>query len=174
MLSPASLAGWEDAVLASLCGATGTDEERDRQIERSGLYGEYPAILHGYQELFAVEEHRAEALKRAAFIIWRGATAAPSQTGIAPLPDGSVRQVIASLDSAARSRQVAGELHWMLAWYHYLSPDLFSLYGATPALLGSLAGEDGDAWKAVEIDPVTMRTRGQMGRYWGELFSRRR
>ena len=45
MLSLASLAGWEDAVLASLRGATGTLEERDRQIERSGLFGEYPAIL---------------------------------------------------------------------------------------------------------------------------------
>jgi hypothetical protein len=42
VLSLTSLAGWEEAVLASVAGATGSVDERDSQIERSGL--ERPAF----------------------------------------------------------------------------------------------------------------------------------
>ena len=73
MLSLTSLAGWEDAVLASIAGAHGTIEERDRQVERSGVYGEYPAIVRAYEELFADAESAGEAIKRAIFLVWRGA-----------------------------------------------------------------------------------------------------
>ena len=48
MPSLEALAGWEDAILASLRGTTGTLEERDSQVRRSGLYAEYPAVLSGY------------------------------------------------------------------------------------------------------------------------------
>ena len=51
MLSLAALANWEMSVLASIAGATGTLEERDAQITRSGMYAEYPAIFAGYFEL---------------------------------------------------------------------------------------------------------------------------
>ena len=44
VLSLEALANWESAVLASIRGATGTIEERDAQITRSGMYAEYPAI----------------------------------------------------------------------------------------------------------------------------------
>ena len=71
MLSLTSLAGWEEAVLASLRGASGTLEERDRQIERSGLFGEYPAIVNAYVELFADADSATKDLKRAVF--WCGA-----------------------------------------------------------------------------------------------------
>ena len=64
LLSLNSLAGWEDAVLASIAGAKGTMEERDRQVERSGVYGEYPAIIRAYEELFADPEGAGEAIKR--------------------------------------------------------------------------------------------------------------
>ena len=65
MLGLASLSGWEDAVLASVRGASGTPDERDAQIERSGLYGEYPAIVSAYVEHFADADSALEALKRA-------------------------------------------------------------------------------------------------------------
>ena len=97
MLSLNSLAGWEEAVLASITGARGTLEERDSQIERSGLYGEYPAIVRAYEELFADPEAEGEAIKRAVFLVWRGAMELPVHTGIAPLPDGTVREVIDAL-----------------------------------------------------------------------------
>ena len=78
MLGLSTLAGWEEAVLASVRGASGTPDERDAQIERSGLYGEYPAIVSGYIEHFSVAESALEALRRAYFLVWRGAMAAPA------------------------------------------------------------------------------------------------
>ena len=91
LLSLTSLAGWEEAVLTSIAGAQGTIEERDRQIERSGMYGEYPAIVRAYEELFTNPESAGEAIKRASFLVWRGAVGLPAVSGIAPLPDGTVR-----------------------------------------------------------------------------------
>src|SRR6478672_8060333 len=102
MLSLRSIAGWEDAVLASIAGARGTLEERDRQIERSGMYGEYPAIVRAYEELFGDPDSAAEAVKRAVFLVWSGAMLPPSDTGIAPLPDGTMRSVFDALSTQAR------------------------------------------------------------------------
>src|SRR3954463_6462409 len=106
MLSLSSLAGWEEAVLASISGAQGNLEERDRQIERSGMYGEYPAIVRAYEEHFDDPESSLEAIKRAFFLVWRGAMASPADTGIAPLPEGTVRVVVDALDALVRRGEV--------------------------------------------------------------------
>lgn len=169
MLSLNSLAGWEDAVLASIAGATGDLEERDRQIERSGVYGEYPAIVRAYEELFVDAESAGEAIKRATFLVWRGAVALPASTGIAPLPDGTVRAVVEALDARERHGLCDDEQGWMLAWYHALSADLFSLYGATPSLIRAAAARDPEAWRDAGITASNMAGRGQMGRYWTDL-----
>ncbi|MDQ2666450.1 MAG: hypothetical protein M3Z05_10605 [Gemmatimonadota bacterium] len=169
LLSLTSLAGWEDAVLASIAGARGTIEERDRQVERSGVYGEYPAIVRAYEELFPVAEFGAEAIKRATFLVWCGAVALPAVTGIAPLPDGTVRAVVQGLNDRIRSGEADDEQLWMLAWYHDSSPDLFELYGATDDLLDAAASRDAEAWRNAAITPATMSLRGQMGHYWLEL-----
>ncbi len=77
MLSLSSVAGWEEAVLASIRAASGTPEERYRQIERSGMYGEYPAIVSAYVELLDDDDSKLEALKRATFLVWRSAMFSP-------------------------------------------------------------------------------------------------
>ena len=169
MLSLKSIAGWEDAVLASIAGATGSIDERDRQIERSGVYGEYPAIVRAYEELFGDEEQAAEAVKRAVFLVWHGAMQLPANTGIAPLPDGTIREVIEALNVRARHDAIDDEQQWMLAWYHAESPDLLELYGATPALLSLAEDVDPSAWREAGITQQGMALRGQMGRYWSEL-----
>jgi hypothetical protein len=169
VLSLSSIAGWEDAILASIAGARGTHEERDRQIERSGVYGEYPAIVRAYEEHFVDSESGGEALKRALFLVWRGAMELPVQTGIAPLPDSTVRAVIDELDASVRHLAIDDELAWMLAWYHAQSPYLLELYGATPALLRAASSRDATAWRGAGITPPMMAQRGQMGRYWTEL-----
>src|SRR4051794_15704252 len=169
MLSLSSLAGWEDAVLASIAGATGTLDERDSQIERSGLYGEYPAILHAYLELFSDPDSALEALKRAVFLVWRAAMASPADSGIAPLPDGTVRVVIDELDAWSRRGEVDVELAWMLGRYHALGPTVLELYGASPRLVALAESAGADAWREAGITPATMLRRGQMGRYWSAL-----
>lgn len=169
MLSLKSLAGWEDAVLASISGASGTIDERDRQIERSGVYGEYPAIVRAYEELFADEEQSGEALKRAVFLVWQGAMELPANTAIAPLPEGTMRDVIEALNVRARRDAIDDEQQWMLAWYHAQSPDLLELYGATPALLETAEDVEATAWREAGITPTGMALRGQMGRYWSKL-----
>ena len=153
-------------MLASIAGATGTPDERDRQIERSGLYGEYPAIVRAYEEHFTDPDTAAEAIKRAVFLVWAGGVLSPAETGIAPLPDGTTRSVIDALDAWVRQHDPDEELRWMLAWYHAASPDLLELYGATPELLRFIAEGRPDSWRDEGISAARMTMRGQMGRYW--------
>lgn len=169
VLSLSSLSGWEEAVLASIAGAHGAPEERDQQIERSGMYAEYPAILHAYIELMSDEESSLEALKRAVFLIWRSAMALPAISGIASLPDGDARRVLGELDTRVRRDAIDEELWWMLAWYHGEGPFVLELYGAVDDLRRTLERMGPEGWRSVSITPAAMATRGQMGRYWSAL-----
>jgi len=171
MLSLSSLAGWEEAVLASIAGATGTPDERDSQIERSGLYGEYPAIVNAYIEHFSDPETALEALKRAYFLVWRSAMATPSESGIAPLPDGTIRVVIDELDAWARRDSADDELRWMLGHYHARGPFVLELYGASPRLVRLAASGSDDDWRRANPPLAAMSRRGQMGRYWSTLLA---
>jgi hypothetical protein len=169
MLSLSSLAGWEDAVAAAIEATTGTPEERYRQIERSGMYGEYPAILGGYVELFGAEDCALEALKRALFLVWRGAMFSPDETGIAALPDAISRMVMEELDAAIRQDRTDDELRWMLAWYRDTGEVALELMGATPRALRWEGDLGRDAWRDARIAPATMARRGQLGHYWSTL-----
>jgi hypothetical protein len=172
MLSLSSLSGWEDAVLASVRGASGTLDERDAQIERSGLYGEYPAIVSAYVEHFADADSALEALRRAYFLVWRGAMATPADSGIASLPDGTIRHVIDELDAWGRRGAADTELRWMLGHYHAIGPSVLELYGASLPLIRVAAETGGDAWRAATITRASMAGRGQLGRYWTALADR--
>jgi hypothetical protein len=172
MLSLASLSGWEESVLASISGATGTHDERDSQIERSGLYGEYPAIVNAYIEHFSDPDSALEALKRAYFLVWRSAMAAPTETGIPPLPDGTIRVVIDELDAWARRDAHDEELRWMLGHYHERGPSVLELYGASPRLVHLAASAADDDWRRhAASSAAAMFRRGQMGRYWSALLA---
>ncbi len=152
--------------MASVAGARGDAEERDRQVERSGMYGEYPAIVRAYQELLGDPAARREALKRAVFLVWYSAIMPPQDTGIPPLPDGTVRSVFDALDAAVRAGLYDAELAWMLAWYHSQSPDLFAVYGASDDLMSFIAATPASDWKGATIVADVMALRGQMGNYW--------
>jgi hypothetical protein len=169
VLSLASLAGWEEAVLASIQGTSGSLDERDRQIERSGLYGEYPAIVRTYLELADHDESAGEAIKRAVFLVWRAAMAPPIETGISMLPDGTARDVIERLDDRIRRGETDDELEWMLAWYHGEGAHVLELYGGTPQLIEFAERRPRDGWRSAGITPQSMQRRGQMGRYWTAL-----
>jgi hypothetical protein len=93
----------------------------------------------------------------------------PALTGIAPLPDGTVRAVVQALDARVRRAMGDEEQLWMLAWYHAWSPNLFELYGATPELLRVAEFRGAEEWRGAEITGAKMALRGQMGRYWTAL-----
>src|SRR5829696_7513442 len=173
MLGLSTLAGWEDAVLASVSGASGTPDERDAQIERSGLYGEYPAIVNAYIEHFSDPDTALEALKRAYFLVWRSAMATPAESGIASLPDGTIRNVIDELDAWGRRDVSDPELRWMLGHYHALEPSVLELYGASARLIRLARDAGPTAWSDASASGVSMTGRGQMGRYWADLAQRR-
>ena len=169
MVGLGTLAGWEDAVLASVRGASGTFDERDAQIERSGLYGEYPAIVSGYVEHFADAESTLEALKRAYFLVWHGAMAPPADSGIASLPEGTIRLVIDELDAWGRRGATDVELRWMLGHYHAVGPSVLDLYGASRPLIRLARDVGGEAWRTAGITRASMTGRGQLGHYWTAL-----
>ena len=169
MLSLASIAGWEEAVLASIGAAAGAPETRYAQIERSGMFGEYPAIVSAYLELFGDDDSALEALKRALFLVWRGAMFSPETTGIAGIPDSVSRAVLERVDDAIRSDEADDELAWMLAWYRESGEVALELLGATPRVLRWQSDLPAEAWRGAGIGEGSMRRRGQLGLYWRAL-----
>ena len=173
-LSLDPIAGWEAAVLASIAGATGTLDERDAQIARSGFYGEYPAILEAYVALFADAGMGLEALKRAAFIAWYGGASAPCVSAIRALPEHAVRATVAELERRVQRGGGDDELRWMLAWYGGQGPWVLDLYGTTSAVPDFVGDWPADAWSRARIAPASLMNRGQLGQYWRALVAGRR
>ncbi|HEY9229470.1 MAG TPA: hypothetical protein VIP11_22665 [Gemmatimonadaceae bacterium] len=164
-----ALAGWEDAIRASLSGATGTIEEKDAQVRRSGLYAEYPAVLRCYIDLFAVGSERPEALKRAVFLVWLSTAEPAPFTGVAELPEGYAREVMSALEADARGGRLDDEFRAMLAWYHSILPLSFEIYGANrhaPEIAREVAP---DAWRR-EFTAAQFAHRGQLGEYWRSVL----
>lgn len=169
MITLRDLAGWESRVAMIVAQASGDPEERDRALERSGLYAEYPAILSGYLALLEDDESRLEALKRAVFLVWYSAVEAPMLSGIAELPDSAVRATLEALERACREGSIDDEARWMLSWYHQAGDYALLRTPGLPAVEALVAEGDPMAWEAVVTDEGTMAERGLMGRYWSSL-----
>ncbi|NUO63194.1 MAG: hypothetical protein HOQ11_17285 [Gemmatimonadaceae bacterium] len=173
MLTLQALANWEAAVLASLKGATGTVEERDAQITRSGLYAEYPAIFATYNDIARDADDPAtalEALKRAVFIAWYGFTEPPVQSGIAELPESAIRATLEALDRAIRSGRADDELQWMLAWYHASFGYVFEHFGPVRSLDEFIAHVPANEALAHREERSRFAGRGQLGVYWSAVL----
>jgi hypothetical protein len=169
MLSLSALASWESVILASIEGASGTIDDRDAQITRSGLYAEYPAIFATYLELAQLADDPAtalEALKRAVFVAWLAFTAPSVFTGIAELPELQVRELMHTLNSAIVDGRVDDELRWMLVFYNAEFGYVFEHFGPVRALDELIAGRSLDDVYANRGDKARFEGRGQMGRYW--------
>jgi hypothetical protein len=95
--------------------------------------------------------------------------ALPAETGIADLPDGTSRAVIAELDARVRRGAADAELRWMLAWYCREGQHVFELYGGSVKLLAFAHAVTPDAWRTAGITPARMAGRGQLGMYWSAL-----
>lgn len=156
------------AVLASIRGASGSAEERDAQITRSGMYAEYPAIFGAYLELVHLSgdpDIALEALKRAVFLTWYSFKEPSIESGIAELPESSVRDVIRSLDSAISGGRTDDELRWMLAWYNRHFGYVFEHFGPVRDLdtfVQDVVLDDIASYVAASA----FTGRGQLGVYW--------
>ena len=168
-LSLDALANWEAAVLARISGATGTPDERDAQITRSGLYAEYPAIIRAYAEVAGPEpETSLEVTKRTLFLIWHSFKALPVDSGISEVAESTVREVFASLERTIANGKADDELRWMLAWYRDTFEYPFEYFGSVRELdpfIRDIAGADAPRFVARQARP----DRGQLGTYWSAL-----
>lgn len=171
MLSLNAIANWEMAVLASVAGATGSIEQRDAQITRSGMYAEYPAIFAAYLELVldGDDAESLEALKRAIFIAWYGFHAAPTVSGIAELPESAIRRLLEALDDAIATGRTDEELRLMLARYDGEFGYVFEHFGPVRALPAFIAGIDARQIASLRERAREVTGRGQLGRYWASL-----
>lgn len=159
MITLHDLAGWESRVAMLVARTDGSIEERDRHLERSGLYAEYPAILSAYLELADDEAHGLEALKRAVFIVWIAAVEPSFVTGISELPDTAVREVFDRLEAVCREELYDDELEAMLAGYRERGePSLLRYPGL--AAIDTVSRREAGPWVA------RMEHRGLMGRWW--------
>ena len=171
MLSLTSLAGWEESVLASIAGATGTPDERDSQIERSGLYGEYPAIVNAYIEHFSNPDSALEALKRAYFLVWRSAMAAPSETGILPFrTERSASSSTSSMRGPAATRRMTSCAGCSGTTTSAVLP-CSSCTARARASSVSPRAQRMMTGAAPHQPPLRCPRRGQMGRYWTSLLA---
>jgi hypothetical protein len=167
MPSLIAIAGWEEAILASLNGTTGTIEERDEQVRRSGLYAEYPAILRSYLDHLS-RESRPEALKRAVFLVWLSTIELPPYSGLAELPERYAREAMLALEVDARGKQLDDEFLAMLAWYQSILSLPFELFGANRDMPAATRDVAPDAWR--QFDAAQFRNRGQLGHYWRSVL----
>jgi hypothetical protein len=168
MLSLHALSNWEAAVLASIAGASGTIEERDAQITRSGMYAEYPAIFSSYLELARDADDPAtarEALKRAVFIAWYSFVEVPIVSAISELPESSVRELMDLLGRAIEKESIDDEMRLMLAWYAGTFGYPFEHYGPVRGIEGFV-----DTLPKEEVrrraSTMNANNRGQLGAYW--------
>lgn len=169
MITLRDLAAWESRVAVLVAQTDGALEERDRTLERSGLYAEYPAILSGYLALLDDEESALEALKRAVFLVWYSAIELPVTSGISELPESGVRATLDAIEAACREGRVDDELRWMLAWYHDAGGDALLRVPGLRAVESTVAGADPYAWRAAQRSADVMQDRGLLGRYWMTL-----
>jgi hypothetical protein len=172
MITLHDLAAWESRVAMIVAQAGGDPEERDRALERWGLYAEYPAILSGYLALLEDEGSRLEALKRAVFLVWYSAVEPPMLSGISELPESAVRAALEELERACREAAIDDEMRWMLAWYHSVGDLALLRTPGLPSVEALVAEEDPLAWEDAETGDGRMKERGLLGRYWSSLGRR--
>jgi hypothetical protein len=171
MMTLAALGAWEERLLHLLGRSHGSLAERDGELARSGVYAEYAALFGEYVDIAeAAADHadRFEALKRAVFLAWHeGAEAAPL-SGLAELPELSVRRVLELLEERCRRGEIDHELAWMLPWYHVVAKHSLLRLPGLRALEAQLRVLDPEAWLTARR-PETLHGRGAMGRYWSTL-----
>jgi hypothetical protein len=169
VITLSELAAWEGRLAREVARATGSADERDRQLARAGVYAEYGAVFSSYVALVSEDPDGLEALKRAAFLAWFAVAQPSVLSGIGDLPESAVRRVFEELDRRCRVGPVDEELRFMVPWYYGAADFAFTRF---PGLRGieAVAGEaEEESPDALPHSAEQFNGRGLMGEYWGAL-----
>jgi hypothetical protein len=167
----------EEELRERVSAVIGLMEEKDLQLEQTGVYDDYAKVFTSYVDLLDSESEANEALKRAVFLIWYAQAEPSCFSGLGILPEQSSCLVYETLESKARSNDLDSELLWMVAFYDGIAEWVFADEKGLPTFRRTVERSDREAWMN-ELDPKRFAHRGQMGNYWisicGSHAARRR
>lgn len=114
-----------------------------------------------------IADKQEEALKRGLFIQWYAITEPADLTGISELDEEAELNIIKILENKIQTESLDSELKWMLNYY--ASWDyVFDRFKNFEGLKNFVQNRTEGYFPSV-IDHLSMKTRGQMGKYWNSL-----
>jgi hypothetical protein len=163
------LAVLEDRLLAQVWSAEGTPAARDAVLQRAGIYRTYARLFRAYVRRSGDGVEGAEALRRAAFLLWCSAALPGCLTGVDELAESEQDEVIEWLDLVCKAGTLDTQLAWMLPHYDARCPTVFRRLGERPSLRSFLLDASADSWRTVALESRWFDGRGLMGHYWRAL-----
>jgi hypothetical protein len=164
------LAAREAELSARVDHATGTMEEKEAVLAAEGVFDAYADVLSTYCGLFDRPGDGAEALARAAFLIWYEVAEPAVFSGLRDLPETLVEATLKELNTVAAHSSASRELVAMLGYYHAITDFAFTRGGPWPDLAKLLASADPHAWRADVLPPPDRWARGQLSEYWASIL----
>ena len=150
----------EEGILHTVGLLKGTMEQRDDDLQNSGVYEEYKSI---HLEYLDYADTDIEAMKSALFLQWYALVEPSSYTGINEIDKDAAERVMNLTLDIIRNNLADDELKWMLQ--HYLEWEyIFEDFEAYENLNNFFADKNHRLPKS--IDKELMIKRGQMGKYW--------
>ena len=162
------LAALECQILDKVRGIEGLIEQKQAELESSGIFDNYRRVYNKYVDL-AVEGD-IEALKRALFLWWFDFAEPSFLTGIYEL-DGWC--VLEQLEALVSTNKLDKELKWMLPYYYSITDYYFDaiLENELPALRKFLEENKNTSLPCKDLLSASLEGRGQMSDYWLSILS---
>lgn len=138
----------------------GSIEEKKEQCIRLGIFDEYNRIFLKYSIIDNIE-----ALKRAIFIQWYGASEPEIYTGICNLDRVVEEKNLKKVNELILNKCLDNEFKIMLVFYNSVIDWYFASFNNIEELKTTICKSN-----KVDINQITfMHGRGQMGEYWNSL-----
>ena len=167
LASLSDLAAEEERLMLEVGRVSGTIEEKQAALRDLGVFDAYRTVHAAYA---AGAPSDGEALKRALFVQWYAAVEPAAFTGIADVDDSAAARVLAEVERHVRAGTLDPELAAFVALYRSIADWYFDA-SRTPELCRLLPTLSADAWG--ELDPASLRGRGQMSAYLLSMLASR-
>jgi hypothetical protein len=117
----------QEAGLAQIVGQAGFFEQKAKQFANKDIFRRYAELYEAYVALVASENRaeKNEALKRALFLQWIGATEPPLLTGVNTLAVPTQFAVLEAVQNLVVEDGLDNEFRWMLDWYYRITDRYF-------------------------------------------------